>query len=329
MDRQAVIDQVRKVFDTFREKEAVRNAGIFTDFINRYEQQLLELEKGDGTRSHIDGITHIYSDNISGSDAFGSEIWKAEKLVCEYAEEQREKQKAIQAQRVKKEITEAPDKQAVIEQVRKVYEKLQQGRMEDGRYRLLLNNFAYQLHQLENLKDPFGFTNSLKDCADYYASWPSGDRNPDVTVSELEEADKMVAAFQEYFYARMNKIRETDPAFDRLYRNDSKELEVTIDAARISSYKDYIDIIQIELDFPYDCEGMADRYLDWIRDLDWLPFETYVFNIVNSKDLEKRNAPLLKEIVEDFDNYIIPFWDHEAVHCILGGERKDIYLNLL
>ena len=221
------------------------------------------------------------------------------------------------------------DKQAVIDQVRMVYEKLKQGGIKSQRNSLLLHEFEYQIYQLENLKDPFGFTNSLKDCAAYYASWPSGNRIPDVTVSELEEADKMVAAFQEYFYARMNKIRETDPAFDRLYRNDSKELEVTIDAARISSYKDFIDIIQIELDFPYDCEGMADRYLDWIRELDWLPFKTYVFNITNSKDLERRNAPLLKEIVEDFDNCIIPFWDHEAVHCILDGERKDIYLNLL
>ena len=84
MDRQAVIDQVRKVFDTFREKEAVRNAGIFTDFINRYEQQLLELEKGDGTRSHIDGITHIYSDNISGSDAFGRK--ECHEDLCEKSE---------------------------------------------------------------------------------------------------------------------------------------------------------------------------------------------------------------------------------------------------
>ncbi len=150
-----------------------------------------------------------------------------------------------------------------------------------------------------------------------------------MTVSELEETDKMVEAFWEYFCIRRQNIRKTDPAFDQLYRNDAKELEVTIDAAKISSYKDYIDMIQIELDFPYDCEGMVDRYLDWIRDLGWLPFESYVFNITNSKDLERRNAPLLKEIVEDFDEIIIPFWDHEATDCIVGGERKDVRVNLL
>ena len=225
-----------------------------------------------------------------------------------------------------KEVT---DKQAVINQVRKVYEKLKQGGIKSERNSLLLHEFEYQIYQLEHLKDPFGFTNSIKKCANYYASWPSEERTPNVTVSELEETDKMVEAFWEYFCIRRHEIRKTDPAFDRLYRNDSKDLEDTIDAAKISSYKDYIDIIQIELDFPRDCEGMGDRYLDWIRDLEWLPFESYVFNIINSKDLERRNAPLLKEIVEDFDEIIIPFWDHEAVHCIPGGERKDIYLNLL
>lgn len=221
------------------------------------------------------------------------------------------------------------DKQAVIDQVRMVYEKLKQGGIKSQRNSLLLHEFEYQIYQLEHLKDPFGFTNSIKKCADYYASWPSEERTPNVTVSELEETDKMVEAFWEYFCIRRHKIRKTDPAFDRLYRNDAKELEVTIDAAKISSYKDYIDMIQIELDFPYDCEGMIDRYLDWIRDLEWLPFESYVFNIINSKDLERRNAPLLKEIVEDFDEIIIPFWDHEATDCIVGGERKEVRLNLV
>ena len=237
--------------------------------------------------------------------------------------------KAGETECVKTGNKEVTDKQAVINQVRKVYEKLKQGGIKSERNSLLLHEFEYQIYQLEHLKDPFGFTNSIKKCANYYASWPSEERTQNVTVSELEETDKMVEAFWEYFCIRRHEIRKTDPAFDRLYRNASKELEVTVDAAKISNYKDYIKIIQIELDFPYDCEGNIDRYLDWIRDLGWLPFENYVFNIINSKDLERRNAPLLKEIVEDFDEIIIPFWDHEAVDCIPDGERKDICLNLL
>ena len=44
LDKQAMIDQVQKVCNIFRQKEAVRNAGIYKDYIYRYEQQLLALE---------------------------------------------------------------------------------------------------------------------------------------------------------------------------------------------------------------------------------------------------------------------------------------------
>jgi len=107
------------------------------------------------------------------------------------------------------------------------------------------------------------------------------------------------------------------------------QMEVIIDGSKISNYKDFIDVVQRELLFPGDCEGMTERYLDRIRDLSWLPYITYVFTIINSEELKRRNEALLKAIVKDFDETIIPFWDHEFVHCIVGGERKDIHLNLI
>ena len=88
-------------------------------------------------------------------------------------------------------------------------------------------------------------------------------------------------------------------------------------------------MVQKELQFPVDCGGRVDRYLEQIRDLSWLPYKTYVFTLFNSADLERRNNGLLKQIVSDFDRNIIPFWHHQVVYIVLNGEPKNVHLNLI
>ena len=85
LDKQAMTDQVRKVLNTFRKKEAVRNAGIYKDYIYRYEQQLLALEQ-DLNQNGISGACHIYADNdaYDRNDPFIDEIGKAERMLHDY-----------------------------------------------------------------------------------------------------------------------------------------------------------------------------------------------------------------------------------------------------
>lgn len=221
-------------------------------------------------------------------------------------------------------------RQPVIDQVRKVCMRLKQTRKNQGYFfDDLIRHCEYQIHELEHLHDPFYFWDHLKGSAKEYMIHTVGETYPDPPVSEVEKAEKMVTAFYDYVWARRKLIRAVDRKYDRLYRNSSRELEVTVDASKIRSYDDFINIIQVELDYPHDCEGMVDRHLDWIRDLGWLPFESYVFTITNSKVLMKRNPKLLEEIVDHFNRIIIPFWDHEVFDVVVGGERKDIRLNLL
>ena len=211
MEKQAVINQVRKVYDLFREKEAVRNAGILNNYIYRYEQQLLALEK-DIHYNCIRGIWHIYSDNdrCGNNDLFIDEISKAERMVDEYQKQE-----------------------------------------------------GFRLKEL-----------------------------------------------------------------NQQWNTKSCQTEVIIEGSKINSYQDFIDAIEKKLAFPGNCAGSIDCYLHWIRDLSWLPYNTYVFIITHTEDLRQRNAALLQDIVRDFDEIIIPFWDHESVHCIIGGERKIIHLVL-
>lgn len=54
------------------------------------------------------------------------------------------------------------------------------------------------------------------------------------------------------------------------------------------------------------------RYLDWIRDLEWLNKEAYVL-IINDYNLFMRNNTDLKnEIISDFKEVILSFWQDEV-----------------
>ena len=214
LDKQAMTDQVRKVLNTFRKKKAVRNAGIYKDYIYRYEQQLLALEQ-DLNKNCISGACHIYLDNdaYDVNDPFIDEIGKAERMLQDYLQQEAPRLKLLEKPRT-----------------------------------------------------------------DYAAI---------------------------------------------------AQMEVVIDGSKISSYQDFIDVVQKELQFPEHCGGRVDRFLEQIRDLSWLPYKTYVFTIYNTADLERRNSALLKQIVSHFDRNIIPFWRHQVVYAVVDGEPKNVHLNLI
>ena len=214
LDKQAMTDQVRKVLNTFRKKEAVRNAGIYKDYIYRYEQQLLALEQ-DLNYNCISGACHIYLDN----DAY-------------------------------------------------------------------------------DVNDPF--------------------------IDEIGKAERML-----HDYLQQEASRLKQPVKQETYLPATAQLEVTVDGSKISSYQDFIDIVQMELQFPESCGGRVDRYMEQIRDLSWLPYKIYVFTIYNTADLERRNNALLKQIVSHFDRNIIPFWHHQVVYMVVNGEPKNVHLNLI
>ena len=214
LNKRTMIDQVRKVLNIFRQKEEVRNIGVYKDYIYRYEQQLLALEQ-DLNQNCISGACHIYAEN----DAYAPE-------------------------------------------------------------------------------DPF--------------------------IDEIGKAERML---HDYLLKEASKLKQ--PVKQEAYLPATAQMEVTIDGSKISSYQDFIDIVQKELQFPEHCGGRVDRFLEQIRDLSWLPYKIYVFTIYNTADLERRNNALLKQIVGDFDRNIIPFWRHQVVYAVVDGEPKNVHLNLI
>ena len=113
-----------------------------------------------------------------------------------------------------------------------------------------------------------------------------------------------------------------------MVNNESGIKRIVIDGSQIKCYKDFIDIVQKELDFPSDCEGNVDSYLDWIQDLQWTNYNTVDITITNSEHLSSSNNQDLKYIISDFRDIIIPFWQDEYENCIVEPTQKEIILHL-
>jgi hypothetical protein len=112
-----------------------------------------------------------------------------------------------------------------------------------------------------------------------------------------------------------------------LYKNEQMYV-VELNGQRIQSWENYITEMQTKFKFPTSCIDSIDRYFDWIRDLDWLNKESYAL-IINDYDLfMKNNVEFKNEIISDFRDVILPFWQDEVEEVVVGGKAKcfTIYL---
>ncbi|XZF77799.1 barstar family protein [Bacillus sp. AL-1R] len=105
-------------------------------------------------------------------------------------------------------------------------------------------------------------------------------------------------------------------------------LLVELNGKNIHSWEDYIEQIEREFDFPTTCIDSMDRYLDWIRDLDWIEKDSFAIVIYNYNDFLSSELELKNKIINRFKNTILPFWEEEVVYTMVGGQVKsfNVYL---
>ena len=97
---------------------------------------------------------------------------------------------------------------------------------------------------------------------------------------------------------------------------------VEIDGKQIQSWGDYILAIQNNFKLPTPCFDSVDRYLDWMRDLDWLKKEEYILIVTNYNKFLKNDSELKKQIIADFIDIILPFWQDEVEEVVVEGKAK-------
>lgn len=105
-------------------------------------------------------------------------------------------------------------------------------------------------------------------------------------------------------------------------------LIVEIDGKKYPTYNDYIRYIEKLLGFPWACDGIWERYDDWMTDLSWLNYTEYVFIVEQYNEFLSKDAYGKQCFYESFEKQILPWWESEVVdHMVEGHPMKmNVYL---
>ena len=125
---------------------------------------------------------------------------------------------------------------------------------------------------------------------------------------------------------------------NQIYQITNKEIEkikmdcletyiVDIDGGKILNLSQFLDIMTEKFKFPIPSKSL-DSYLDWIRDLSWIDSQEFVLIIRNFSLFLKDDLTTKNEIIDDFKEIILPWWETEVEQCVVGGKAKpfNIYL---
>lgn len=124
--------------------------------------------------------------------------------------------------------------------------------------------------------------------------------------------------------------------FESLPKN---ALKFIIDGSNIKTKLDFLNIMSSTFDFPKFGNDICNLsgFLDWMKDLSWFDDNNgkklgetvdMVLIIKNYSELFNGNMEEINFfIIENFVNYILPFWEKEALNYPSVGTRKfDVYL---
>ena len=119
--------------------------------------------------------------------------------------------------------------------------------------------------------------------------------------------------------------------WNQIYQQLKKKQNVwiaEIDGSKVPTWEDYAHEIEKVFRFPTPCDKSMDSYLDWIRDLSWIDDQEFVLIIRNFSLFLKDDLTTKNEIIDDFKEIILPWWETEVEQCVVGGKAKpfNIYL---
>ena len=112
---------------------------------------------------------------------------------------------------------------------------------------------------------------------------------------------------------------------------DKSKLEgfiASIDGAKIQTKHDYLSVMEKAFHLP-PCHDSWDAYLDWMCDLDWIEEKKVTLIILNSARAFQQDPQMKQGMIEDFEDTILPFWEEEVAHVMVGGEPKEFQVYLV
>lgn len=102
--------------------------------------------------------------------------------------------------------------------------------------------------------------------------------------------------------------------------------KVIIDGEKISTWVDYWNAISKAFSFP-DLPSYMEpdyhSYYDLMTDLSWLKKESIILVIENAEAFLKSDLKLKNDIIKDFREYLLPFWEKEVLKTVVDGKKKN------
>jgi len=98
---------------------------------------------------------------------------------------------------------------------------------------------------------------------------------------------------------------------------------VELDGSQIQTEQEYFSYAWKAFNFPPMPRHSWNGYDDWIRDLTWLNDKVgFVVIFLNFTKFLKNAPETKKEVIDDFNEIVLPFWEHEVEECVVGGTPK-------
>ena len=105
-----------------------------------------------------------------------------------------------------------------------------------------------------------------------------------------------------------------------------------IDGTEINSWEDYwaaMSKLFLFPELPAYMEPDYHSYYDIMTDLSWIDSDSIIL-IINKFTLFLKGEHALKDdIIKDFKDYLLPFWEEEVERTVVGGKKKSFCVYLI
>lgn len=116
---------------------------------------------------------------------------------------------------------------------------------------------------------------------------------------------------------------------DSLKDDVRKGFVAELDGRAIKNRFDYFSAIDKTFQFPTSSAGNWDSYLDWIRDLTWLPEGDITLIIHHYSEFLKSDLEAKELAMKSLKDIALPFWEEEVIHVVVGGKPRHFTVYLV
>jgi hypothetical protein len=102
----------------------------------------------------------------------------------------------------------------------------------------------------------------------------------------------------------------------------SRAFIAEINGKNIKNMDDYLSAVWKAFRFPQTGHVNYYAYLDWIRDLDWLAADSFIFTIRNIDSFMTQSPKEKELVIGSIENTVIPWWESKIEQFQVGGKAK-------